>query len=49
MSVELRAEYDRGVNAHKNGLPDNNPWGVSDIGKMCAWSAGYFDSMRGMV
>lgn len=49
MNASLRAEYERGVRAHQNGLPDANPWGNADIGKMCAWSAGYFDSMRGMV
>lgn len=49
MNAELRAEYARGVRAHQSGLPDANPLGVSDIGKMCAWSAGYFDSFRGMV
>lgn len=48
MSI-MQTAYNRGVEAHKNGEPDINPFGVSDLLKMCAWSAGYFDSKRGMI
>lgn len=41
--------YLLGIKAHKDGKPDINPFGVSDLLKMCLWSAGYFDSKREMV
>ena len=43
------AAYQRGIDAHKEGKPDVNPYSVGDIMEMCAWSAGYFDAKRGMV
>ena len=46
---KIRTAYRSGVDAHKNGELDDNPYGVGDMMQMCAWSAGYFDSMRGMV
>lgn len=45
----IQEAYSLGVEAHKAGKPDINPFGVSDLLKMCAWSAGYFDSKRGMI
>lgn len=38
-----------GIRAHRSGKPDVNPFGDSDMMEKCAWSGGYFDSMRGMV
>lgn len=49
MTAIQQKEYDKGVAAHKAGLPDINPWGVSDLIKMTAWSAGFFDAKRGMI
>lgn len=45
----IQEAYARGVEAHKSGKPDINPYGKGDMMQMTAWSAGYFDSKRGMV
>lgn len=45
----IQETYSRGVEAHKAGKPDINPYGKGDLMQMTSWSAGYFDSMRGMV
>lgn len=45
----IQEAYDRGVEAHKAGKPDINPYGVSDLMQMTSWSAGYWDSKREMV
>jgi len=41
--------YSSGVMHQKSGLPDENPYGLGSLHEYCLWSAGYFDSMRGMV
>ena len=45
----IQEVYSRGVEAHKAGKPDINPYGKGDLMKMTAWSAGYWDSKRGMA
>ena len=47
MNSKQKAAYDAGVAAHKAGLPDKNKYPKSDLMEFCAFSAGYFDSMRG--
>ena len=49
MSQKQRIAYDKGVAAHKAGLPDINQYPKSDLLEYCAFSAGYFDSMKGYV
>jgi len=41
--------YDLGVKAHREGREDINPFGPGSLLEMCSWSAGFWDSMRGMV
>lgn len=45
----IQETYNRGVEAQKAGKPDINPYGKGDLMQMTAWSAGYFDSKRGMA
>lgn len=49
MNALQRQWYNRGIEDHRSGKPDINPLGCANMMEMCAWSAGYFDSMRGMV
>lgn len=41
--------YRRGVEAHKAGMPDINQYSHSDLMEYCAFSGGYFDSLRGLA
>lgn len=41
--------YFEGVMAQQEGRPDENKYGDSNLLEKCAFSGGYFDSMRGMV
>ncbi len=49
MNAIQREQYVNGAKAYQDGLPDVNPWGISDLIKMTAWSAGYYDAKRGMI
>jgi hypothetical protein len=49
MNAKQRAAYEAGVAAHKAGLPDVNRYAKSDLLEYCAFSAGYYDSMKGYV
>lgn len=48
-SIALSEAYKKGVEAHKAGLPDKNQYSKADLMQYCGWSAGYFDSARGMA
>jgi hypothetical protein len=41
--------YFDGVMAHQKGMPDENKYGDSRLLEKCAFSGGYFDSMRKLV
>jgi hypothetical protein len=49
MTAYQQSIYDLGVKAHREGREDVNPFGCGSLLEMCSWSAGYFDSFRGMV
>jgi len=47
--AKMKAAYNNGVHANRLGMPDENPYSMSSPMEFCAWSAGYFDSMRGVA
>lgn len=49
LCARIDAAYKQGVNSHKSGKKDKNKYCVSNLLEMCAWSAGYFDSKRGIA
>ena len=46
---QVKEAYAKGVQAKRSGLPDVNQYSKADIMLYCAWSAGYFDTLRGMA
>lgn len=40
----VKEAYREGFDARKEGRPEKNPYGKTDLLRLCAWSGGYWDA-----